>query len=163
MKLLVVILNYKVTGLTIDCLRSLSSQVHDVPGTHVGLCENGTGPEAVEALRSTIEREGWGSWVTLTAVHPNRGFTGGNNAILQDAMATESPPEYFLLLNADTIVRPGALRVLLEFMDDHPRVGIAGPRLENPDGSPQFSAFRFQNPISEFDGGLRFGVVSRLL
>ena len=162
MKLLVVIVNYKVTGLTIDCLRSLSSEIHDVPGTHVAVCENGTGAEAVEQLRSTIDREGWGSWVTLTAIHPNRGFTGGNNAILRDAMA-KSQPEYFLLLNADTIVRPGALGALIEFMDAHSQVGIAGSRLENPDGSPQCSAFRFQNPISEFDGGLRLGVVSRLL
>lgn len=163
MKLLVVIVNYKVTDLTVDCLKSLSGQIHDVPGTHVAVCENGTGPEAVEQIRLTIDREGWGAWVTLTAIHPNRGFTGGNNAILQEALAWKPPPEYLLLLNADTIAHAGAIKALIDFMDANPQVGIGGSRLESPDGSAQCSAFRFQNPISEFDGGLRLGIVSRIL
>lgn len=163
MKLLIVIVNYKVTDLTVDCLKSLSGQIHDVPGAHVAVCENGTGPEAVEQLRSTIDREGWGAWVTLTAIHPNRGFTGGNNAILQPAVESGDSPEYFLLLNADTIARSGALKALVSFMDGHPEVGIAGSRLENLQGVPRSTAFRFFSVVSEFDNGLRLGLVSRLL
>ncbi len=163
MKLLVVIVNYRVTDLTIECLRSIRDEVRVLPGTCVAVCENGTGPEAMERLRTVIDREGWGAWVRLTAISPNRGFTGGNNAILSSALKSDDRPEYFLLLNADTIGRPGAFRELVGFMDAHPEVGVAGSRLENPDGSPQCSAFRFQNPVSEFDEGLSLGVVSRLL
>src|SRR5260221_12746767 len=47
-------------------------------------------------------------------------------------------------------------------MDQNPNVGIAGSRLEDPDGTPQQSAFRFQSAISEFERNLRFGVVTRL-
>jgi GT2 family glycosyltransferase len=93
----------------------------------------------------------------------NRGFTGGNNAILRPAMQSSKLPQYCLLLNPDTIVRPNAFRALLEFMDEHPKVGIAGCRLEEPDGTPQRSAFRFQSPASEFESGLKLGVVTRLL
>jgi GT2 family glycosyltransferase len=42
-------------------------------------------------------------------------------------------------------------------------VGITGTRLEDPDGTPQVSAFRFANVLSEFDRGLRVGLVSKLL
>ena len=52
---------------------------------------------------------------------------------------------------------------LVEFMNDHPKVGIAGSRLENPNGTPQCSAFRFHSVLSELEGGLRLGIVSRLL
>lgn len=163
MKLLIVIVNYKVTDLTIACLESLAPEIDSVPGTHVALCENGTGPEAVEALRTAIVSRDWERWCTLTPLHPNRGFTGGNNAVIRPALAGANPPEYVYLLNADTIVRPDALQHLIDFMDAHPRVGIAGSRLESLEGVPRSTAFRFFNIASEFDSGLRFGVVSRLM
>ena len=43
MRLLVIIANYKVAHLTIDCLHSLTEEIGNVPGTHVAVCENGTG------------------------------------------------------------------------------------------------------------------------
>src|SRR5262245_19220925 len=94
MKLLVVILNYRVTDLTIECLRSLADRVPQVPGTRVAVCENGTGGDAPERLRRAITENGWGKWVDLTIVHPNRGFTGGNNILIRAAMASDDPPEY---------------------------------------------------------------------
>jgi hypothetical protein len=48
-------------------------------------------------------------------------------------------------------------------MDAHSDVGIAGSRLEDPDGTPQRSAFRFPTIRSELDMGLKLGIVSRLL
>src|SRR5215475_1908631 len=137
MKLLVVIVNYRVADLAIDCLRSVAQEIGRVAGTHVAVCENGSGDDSAKKIREAIEDNGWGSWCTLTTVHPNLGFTGGNNTILRPAMHEADPPRYFLLLNADTIVRPDAFRALVDFMDDHPNVGIAGSRLEYPDGSPQ--------------------------
>ena len=49
-------------------------------------------------------REWLGHWVDLTVIYPNRGFTGGNNAVIRPALESDDPPEYVLLLNADTIV-----------------------------------------------------------
>jgi hypothetical protein len=163
MKLLVVIANYRVTHLTIDCLRSISKEIESVPDTHVAVCENGTGDDAAEQIQKAIIKNGWSSWCTLTVVDRNLGFTGGNNVILRSALRSKDPPEYVFLLNADTLVRPGALKVLVEFMDRNPKVGVAGSAQEFPDGTPQRSAFRFHTPLSEFEGNLRFGPVSRLL
>src|SRR5205814_5199013 len=50
---------------------------------------------------------------------------------------------YFLLLNSDTVVRPGWLTELAAYADAHPRAGLIGPRLLNPDGSLQYSCRRF--------------------
>lgn len=162
MKLLVVIVNFRVAHLTIDCLRSVAEEIGRVPGTIVAVCENGTGDDSAGRIQDAITAHGWDSWCTLTAISPNLGFTGGNNVILRPALQSADPPQYVLLLNADTIVRPNAFKALTDFMDAHPRVGIAGSRLEEQDGTPQRSAFRFHSPVSEFEGSVKLGLVTRL-
>lgn len=163
MKLLVVILNYRVTDLTLDCLRSLAPEVARLPGVKVAVCENGTGGDAERRLREAIAANGWQSWAELEAVFPNRGFTGGNNVIIRQWLGRQDRPDYFLLLNADTLVEADALGALVRFMDANPSVGIAGSRLDFPDGSPNGSPFRFPGIASELDRGLQLGCVSRLL
>jgi N-acetylglucosaminyl-diphospho-decaprenol L-rhamnosyltransferase len=163
LKVLVVIANYKVAHLTIDCLGALSEEVKLVPDMHVAVCENGTGDDSEQRIRKAIEDNNWQSWCSLMAVSPNLGFTGGNNVIIRPALRSADLPQYVLLLNADTIVRPNALRTLVDFMDEHPSAGIAASRLEDPDGTPQRSAFRFPSPLGEFEANLKLGIVSRLL
>jgi GT2 family glycosyltransferase len=68
----------------------------------------------------------------------NRGFAAANNLAFPLCRG-----RCLVLLNADTEVTPGALSVLVAFLDAHPRVGAAGPRLLNPDGSGQPSGFPF--------------------
>jgi N-acetylglucosaminyl-diphospho-decaprenol L-rhamnosyltransferase len=163
MKLLVVIANYRVAHLTIDCLHSIADELARVPDTHVAVCENGTGDDSAERIQNAISKNGWDSWCKLTAVSSNLGFTGGNNVILRPALQSVEPPQYVLLLNADTIVQPNAFRTLIEFMDQHPEVGIAGSGLKYANGTPQRSAFRFHTPLTEFDGSLKLGLISQLL
>ncbi|MCX7643511.1 MAG: glycosyltransferase family 2 protein, partial [Armatimonadetes bacterium] len=47
------------------------------------------------------------------------------------------------LLNPDTIVKPNALRALVECAEAHPDAGVIGAKLLNPDGSIQRSARSF--------------------
>ncbi|MGY3545282.1 glycosyltransferase family 2 protein [Bradyrhizobium sp. USDA 4469] len=163
MRLLIVIVNFRVAGLTVDCLRSLRDEVAGLTGTHVAVCENGSGGDDALRIGQAIEANGWGSWCSLLASRTNLGFCGGNNVLIRPALEAAAPPDYLLLLNPDTVVRPGAIKALTDFMVGHPEVGIAGSRLEDPDGTPQRSAFRFQSALSEFEGALRLGLVSRLL
>ena len=163
MKLLVVIVSYRVTDLTIDCLRSLAGEIGRVPGARVAVCENGTGGDAEDRLRRAIDENGWDSWVDLTAIYPNRGFTGGNNAVIRPALESDDPPEYVLLLNADTVVQEHALDALVSFMDAHPRAGIGGSMLISPDGTVEATPFRFPGIATELDRGLNLGIVTKLL
>lgn len=57
---------------------------------------------------------------------------------------------YLLLLNTDTILQPGALKGLRQYLDQNPRVAIVGPRLLNPDGTLQPSCFPFPTPLEIF-------------
>jgi GT2 family glycosyltransferase len=51
--------------------------------------------------------------------------------------------EALLAANPDAIPEPGAVAALAAFMEEHPRCGVAGPRMVYPDGSPQPSRRRF--------------------
>lgn len=73
----------------------------------------------------------------------NLGFTGGHNLALQ-----ERKGRHAALLNSDTVVHPGAIARLSEYMVEHPEAGIVGPKLLNPDGSLQFSARRWPDPMA---------------
>jgi N-acetylglucosaminyl-diphospho-decaprenol L-rhamnosyltransferase len=162
-RLHVVVLNYRTPELTVDCLQSLVEEVKTLPGTHVTVVDNASGDGSVEKISIAIKQEGWSDWATFMPLEKNGGYAFGNNSAIRAALDTSTPPAYVLLLNPDTIVRPGALKALVDFMDTHPKVGIAGSRLEDLDGTPQRSAFRFPSVFSELDGGLRLGIVSKLL
>ncbi|MBI3891535.1 MAG: sugar transferase [Candidatus Wallbacteria bacterium] len=76
--------------------------------------------------------------VQLIANSVNVGFSTGVNQGLARARG-----EYVLVLNADTLMLAGSIRALVDFMDDHPDCGIAGPRLQYGDGRLQPSCRTF--------------------
>jgi N-acetylglucosaminyl-diphospho-decaprenol L-rhamnosyltransferase len=160
---LVVIVNYRTGGLVIECLRSLAGQVASLLGTRVSVVDNASGDGSVEQIRAAIDAEGWGGWVSLQPLARNGGFAFGNNAAIRAALALPKPPRYVVLLNPDTIAQPGALGELVRFMDANPKVGIAGSRLENLDGSVQCSSHRAPTPLSELADGAQFDPLHRLL
>jgi len=51
--------------------------------------------------------------------------------------------EYVVVSNPDAVPEPDAIRELVAFADSHPRCGVAGPRMINPDGTLQASRRRF--------------------
>ncbi len=84
--------------------------------------------------------------VELVEAGYNAGFAGGTNLGLRHLEGREPERDkapYILILNPDTIVHPGAVEALVGFLEAHPRIGLVGPRLLNPDGSHQAGAFRF--------------------
>lgn len=159
----IVIVNYRTPALVIDCLRSLADEVKALPGCRVVVVENCSGDDSAERIGAAIAKENWTAWAELLPAPKNAGFAGGNNAAIVPLLKETPRLDYLLLLNPDTYIRPGAVRELLAFMEQHPQVGIAGSRLEYPDGTPQFSAFRFPGLLSEWEAGVRLGLVSKIL
>ena len=48
-----------------------------------------------------------------------------------------------MFIDSDAMVSAGALETMIAVLDEHPRVGLVGPRLVYPDGSHQLSARRY--------------------
>lgn len=68
----------------------------------------------------------------------NAGYAAGNNAGIAVASG-----RYVLIANPDIVLNASAIGQMLSFMNQSPRVGMAGPKLVNADNSLQFSCFRF--------------------
>jgi len=64
----------------------------------------------------------------------NAGFARANNQATPEARG-----RYLFFLNNDTLVPPGTLRRLLDYLEAHPEVGIVGPRLRDGQGNIQVS------------------------
>jgi GT2 family glycosyltransferase len=76
--------------------------------------------------------------VKIIEMGHNAGYGRAANAGFEVARG-----RYLMVLNPDTVMHEGSLEALVQFADTHLRAGIVAPRLLNPDGSVQVSAFRF--------------------
>lgn len=157
MRLAIVIINYRTPKLVIDCLGSLENEI-TVNRDCVVVVDNCSGDNSVDQIEQAITDHQWSQWVKLIPSPVNGGFSAGNNLGIQAVNA-----EAYILLNSDTIVRPGAIASLLAAMQSHPGVGLISPRLEEPDGTPQISCFRDSSPITEFIRAAATGVITQLL
>ncbi len=129
----VVVLNWNVAELLAACLSSLRDAAGAWwPDTEVIVVDNASTDGSVEMVRARFPG------VQVIALPTNLGFAGGNNAGIRAARG-----EYIFLLNPDTIAHPGSIATLADYMQAHEQVGIAGPRLLNPDGTLQPSRRRF--------------------
>lgn len=162
MKLLIVIVNYRTPQLVVDCLRTIEPQRGDVVPMQVMVTDNASGDDSIDVISNAIQQNGWQDWVAFMPLENNGGFAYGNNEAIRPALKNADKPDYILLLNPDTTLRDNALKPLIHFMDDHPKVGIAGSRIENPDESVRRTAFRYHSVLGEFLSSSKLGILHRL-
>lgn len=157
----VVIVTYKSAELAIECLASIHSERETQNlKIRVVLVDNASGD--LPQIGRAVERNGWSSWVTLLLAPKNGGFAYGNNFGIRNVYE-QGRPNYIHLLNPDTQVRPRAIAALVEFMESHPQVGIAGSSFETEDGKDWPFAFRFPTLLGEIEHGVQLGLVTRCL
>jgi N-acetylglucosaminyl-diphospho-decaprenol L-rhamnosyltransferase len=133
--LAVIIVSWNVREHLVRCLDSLRLTLEaDALNAQVWVIDNASADGSAGLVRERYP------WVHLEAGQSNAGYVKGNNLALARLL---DAARYLWLLNPDTIVKPGDVRALVTFMDEHPRAGLAGPVLLNPDGSLQECAFRF--------------------
>lgn len=111
------------------------------PDDEVIVADNASDPERLAWLKSRHER------IRVIPNDQNVGFAAGVNLA-----ARQSSSPFLLLLNPDAVVQGPVVRVLEQWLQQHPDTGVAGPRVVNPDGSVQASARRFPG-ISAALGG----------
>jgi N-acetylglucosaminyl-diphospho-decaprenol L-rhamnosyltransferase len=161
LEIAVIIVTFRTAELTLAALRSLRSErFHAALRIHAFVIDNASGDLA--AIRHALQDGEWSSWVTLLAAPRNGGFAYGNNFGIRHAFAT-GRPRYVYLLNPDAEVRAGAIATLVEYLEHHPAVGIAGSSFETVDGRDWPFAFRFPSLWSELCQGLQIGLITRAL
>ncbi len=142
----IVIVNWNVRDLLAACLDSVYA---DLAGSGlratVIVVDNDSHDGSVEMLAAQFPR-------TRVIRAPNHGMGAGNNLGLRAlglgrGAERVTPPFAALVLNPDTVVKTGALRVLVDFLRHHPRAAVVAPRLLNADGTLQHAGFRFPGLI----------------
>lgn len=141
MKLSILIVSWNTRDLLRNCLRSVEQALASFPADSVEIfvVDNCSHDGSVQMVREEFPQ------VQLIENKENVGFARANNQAIQ-----ASTGRYVVLLNPDTVVRPDALRILVEFMEARPDVGASGARLLNPDGTLQPSCERFPLLTREF-------------
>lgn len=116
------------------CLASLYADPPPKCSFKVWVVDNVSRDGSAEMVRRDFPQ------VHLIENDQNLGYVKANNQAI--AEATEA--RYVFLLNSDAFVQsPSTLDALVAFADANPKVGIAGARVLNPDGSLQLSCRRF--------------------
>ncbi len=132
----VIIVSWNVRSYLADCLRSVFAELnHAGLNGKVWVIDNNSTDGTVEMVQNLFPQ------VHLIVNDNNPGFGAANNQGM--AAANEHDPRFHFLLNPDTVVRPGAIGKMVQFMDSHPDVGMSGARLVYGDGRFQHSAFEF--------------------
>ncbi len=153
----IVVINFRTPELVKNCLTALGPEL-EANDARVAVVDNCSGDGSAETIADWLMTgELWKSRIFLICSPSNEGFSGGNN-IGVGAFAAG----HYLLLNSDTLVRPGALKALLDASAREKRAGLVAPRLEDEDGAPQISCFRFHSPLSEFLAAAETAPLDRL-
>jgi GT2 family glycosyltransferase len=136
MKLSIIIVNYNTGPLTAACIESILRQTLPF-SVEIIVIDNASRDESVSHLKSDFPE------ITVLANDRNVGLAAGVNKGLSVARGT-----YYLILNPDIIVLPGALEKLVSWLEAGPRVGMAGGQLISPNGEIQDSCYRFYTPLT---------------
>jgi GT2 family glycosyltransferase len=124
----IIIVSWNTARLLEDCLASIFANPPTSP-FEIWVVDNASTDESPRMVRERFPQ------VRLVENRGNVGFARANNQAMQICTG-----KHTLLLNPDTLVSPGALQALVDFLDRHPEAGAVGARLLNPDGSLQVSS-----------------------
>ena len=119
----IMLVNWNTREMTLECLRSVFAQTHDIP-FEVIVVDNGSHDGSAEAIASEFPQ------VVLMAESENHGFAKATNISIERARG-----HYVLLLNTDTVVLDRAIDRLLAFAMANPDARIWGGRTLFEDGS----------------------------
>jgi len=134
----IVIVSWNARKHLLDCLQSIrdTTGALNVETIVVDNHSSDGSPDAVEdRFPETI----------LVRNQTNAGFAKANNIGL-----AKSAGRYVALVNSDVLILEHCLQNLTTFMDTHPSVGMAGPRILNADRTLQPSGRRFPSLLAAF-------------
>jgi N-acetylglucosaminyl-diphospho-decaprenol L-rhamnosyltransferase len=160
----IVIPSHSTAQLLCQCLDSLRAQEGGLT-REIYVVDNASTDDSVERVRKGYPE------VHLLASEYNGGFAYAVNLALRRILAErqdQAHPYYVLLLNTDTELPPTALARMVDFMEEHPQAGAAGPRLVMGDGrldracrrsfpSPRVAFYRLSGLDRVFPRSRRFG------
>ena len=122
----IIIVSYNTADLIGNCLKSVFAASNI--SKEIFVVDNASIDGSVALIKKNFPE------VTIIANMKNRGFAAANNQVLPQCKG-----QYIFFLNPDTKVTPDTFNEAISFMDANPRIGLAGTKIINPDGTLQWS------------------------
>ncbi len=128
----IIIVSWNVADLLKACLTSILASPITPYTLEIIVVDSASSDDSVAMVEHDFPE------VKLVAQKENVGFSRSNNIGLEAASG-----KYIFLLNPDTEIVGNALVQMLDYMNEHPVVGIIGPHTLNTDGTTQLTRRRF--------------------
>lgn len=158
----VIVLNWRTAEMSLDAAEAGLREMQGLDGG-LTIVDNDSGDGSFDRMQEAVRARGWpADRVAVVQSGWNGGFGAGNNHGIRQGLPDGRRADLVYLLNSDAIPQPGAIRVLVDYLQRHPEAGIAGSRLRGTDGVPHRSAFRFPSAAAEFEASSRSGPVTKL-
>ncbi len=123
----IIIVNYDTPEFTKECVQSLRELKHDGFRYHILVVDNGSQQEFKLPQKLSQTKNSNAEQIEVIRTEANIGFTGGNNLGMSHAVK-HSNPDYFLLINSDTVATPDFLQHLFLAIQGEDR-GIATSKI----------------------------------
>lgn len=127
----IIIVNWNTRKLLQNCLTSVYEQTGDVK-YEIIVVDNGSTDDSMEMVKKNFPL------VNIIENAENLGFARANNIGIR-----KSKGRYICLINSDITILGDCIGRLKAFMDSRPTVGMAGPKILNPDRTIQHSCRHF--------------------
>jgi hypothetical protein len=128
----VVIVSYNVAGLLATAIESVLADFADADiNGEIIVVDNNSRDDSVAVVRERYPN------VRLLTNTANVGFGRAANQGMVEAQG-----EFAVVLNPDASVQPGFFSAVLDFLGEHPHVGMLGPHVMQPDGTTQSTCRR---------------------
>ncbi len=136
----IIILNYNVKDLLINCLDSIFKNKADKDNWQIIVVDNASSDGSMEQVRKRFKD------IEILENTENLGFSAGNNAGVKLAKAP-----VILFLNPDTLIVGQAIQKSYEYLMSNPDIGALTCRVELPNGKLDYSCHRgFPTPWNSF-------------
>jgi len=129
-KVSVVIVSFNCKNDLKECLKSLQAQDELI---EVIIIDNASCDGTYEMLRTEFQNS-FKFKIMYIYNNSNVGLSRANNQAISFCSG-----KYILFLNPDTILKSNIIRTLGSYLDNHPDVGVIGPKILFEDGTPQRS------------------------
>jgi hypothetical protein len=141
MKLSIIVNHYRTPEVLRNCLNSVKEDLKEADFEwELIVTDSATIEKTAEMMAEEFAD------VRFFAAEENIGFGKSINIALKEAKG-----EYLFIINADIVIdEKGAIRGMLGYMEQHPEIGMLGPKLWNINNTWQQSAFRFYTPLTVF-------------
>ena len=140
----IIIVNHKHGKMLRDLIFSFESHTNYKKYRFI-IIDNSPGDKILSYLKRKY------SWLEIYSNSKPKGFSYNIN----QAIKRVEDSKYLIIINPDVVIKEDIIDNLKSYMDSNGQVGIVAPKLLNMNGTSQYSARRFSDPLTTIIRGLR--------